>query len=336
MGAAAARTFEISDAKLERVPLLVGLVGPSFSGKTYSALRLAVGIQVVTGGDIVMIDTEARRGLHYAKHFKFRHLPFKAPFGSLDYLAAIETAVAQGARVVVIDSMSHEHEGPGGVLEQHETELDRLAGDDWGKRERCNMLAWAKPKQARRRLINSIVQMQIAAVFCFRAKEKIKLPEKGDKDREPKSLGWMAIAGDEFIYEMTASALLYPGAAGVPTWNPKLPGEKLTVKIPEQFRSLFNTPLPLCEQMGTELARWAEGTEAAKPPGDPKLTAELLGYLREAGTRDELEEIRARLSAGKVARVFSGAEMRELAAAVKACEESLPAEDEAPEPGSDG
>ena len=85
-----ARVFEDRPATRERTPLLVGLVGPSGSGKTYSALRLATGFQRVTGGDIYFIDTEARRALHYADSFNFRHLPFGAPFGSLDYLGVFD------------------------------------------------------------------------------------------------------------------------------------------------------------------------------------------------------------------------------------------------------
>jgi hypothetical protein len=46
------RKFTANDAKREHVPLLIGLTGPSGGGKTYSALRLATGIQQVTGGDI--------------------------------------------------------------------------------------------------------------------------------------------------------------------------------------------------------------------------------------------------------------------------------------------
>jgi pantothenate kinase-related protein Tda10 len=41
MGTQAARSFQANDAKRERVPLLLGLIGPSGGGKTYSALRLA-------------------------------------------------------------------------------------------------------------------------------------------------------------------------------------------------------------------------------------------------------------------------------------------------------
>src|SRR6516164_9578510 len=73
------RVFVAKPAVRESVPLLIGLMGPSSSGKTYSALRLATGIQRVTGGEIYCIDTESRRMLHYADSFKFRHIQFDAP-----------------------------------------------------------------------------------------------------------------------------------------------------------------------------------------------------------------------------------------------------------------
>src|SRR5262245_58925915 len=126
---------------MSRTPLLVGLVGPSGTGKTCSALRLATGIQAVAGGDIFMLDSEARRGLHYADQFKFRHVPFAPPFGPLDYLAGLEYCVSRGAGTVIVDSTSHEHEGPGGVLEMHEAELDRISGDNWERRKSCTFLA---------------------------------------------------------------------------------------------------------------------------------------------------------------------------------------------------
>src|SRR5690242_12073227 len=136
------RTFTAQLATRDRVPLLIGLAGPSSSGKTKSALRIADGIRSVTGGEVYGIDTEARRMAHYAGEHKFQHVEFNAPFGSLDYLAAIRFCVDAGASVVIVDSMSHEHEGPGGLIEFQEQELDRLAGNDWAKRERVKMLAW--------------------------------------------------------------------------------------------------------------------------------------------------------------------------------------------------
>ncbi len=303
--ATAMRTFVDSEAVRQRVPLMIGLVGPSGGGKTYSALRLASGIQRVTGGDIYVVDTEAKRALHYADRFKFRHVPFQAPFGPLDYLAAVEHCQERGAKVVIVDSMSHEHEGPGGVLEMHSRELDRMAGDDWKKRERVNMLAWQRPKADRRRMINSILQLPVSAIFCFRAKEKIKIV----KGEEPKQLGYMPIAGEEFVFEMTVNCLLLPRADGVPTWQSAEVGERATMKLPEQFKGIFSRQGPLSEDIGEQLARWAEGGDSAGTK------AKLVEEIRATKTAEELEALIPKLTAARpqLARVH----VDELAAAVK-------------------
>jgi energy-coupling factor transporter ATP-binding protein EcfA2 len=284
------RSFEDRPATREKTPLLLGLVGPSASGKTYSALRLATGIQRVSGGEIFMIDTEARRGLHYADKFKFRHIAFGAPFSPLDYLEAIEHCTKKGAGVIVVDSMSHEHEGPGGVLEMHEKELDKLAGNDWEKRKKVTFLAWAKPKQQRRRLINSILQMPTHFIFCFRAKPKLKIVKGAD----PEQLGFMPIAGEEFVYEMVMKCLLLPGANGVPTLQSEQEGEKMMIKIPEQFRQMFAQPKQLSEDIGQQLAEWAAGGAGARKWTLPELLA-AYEACSDAATLRTLEDARKAL-----------------------------------------
>lgn len=271
------RSFEDKPAARDKVPLLIGLMGPSGSGKTFSALRLATGIQSVAGGEIYFIDTEARRALHYADRFKFRHLEFGAPFGSLDYLAAIQHCEKKGAGVVIVDSMSHEHEGPGGVLEQHEAQLDKMAGQDFGRRNAMNLIAWAKPKAERRQLINSLLQLNCNFIFCFRAKEKAK-PVKKDGKTAIENQGWMPIAGEEFVYEQTVNCLLLPGSNGVPTWQSEEPGERAMMKLPQQFRALFSKSQPLSEEMGRDMAEWAKGiTHQTREPNP-----EILALAREA------------------------------------------------------
>ena len=235
-------------------------MGPSGGGKTGSALELAHGIQEVVGGEIYYIDTEAKRALHYAdiqtfsddgRRFSFRHIPFGAPFGPLDYLSAIEHCIRKGAKTIVVDSMSHEHEGQGGVLEMHEAELNRLGGD----RNKMTMLAWQKPKSERRQLINSILQQPVNFIFCFRAKEKMKLVP----GKSPEARGWQPIAGEEFVFEMTLNCLLPPGANGVPEWNPEEKAERQMIKLPQQFRSILTPGRALSIAVGRELAKWAEG-----------------------------------------------------------------------------
>jgi hypothetical protein len=252
---AAARTFEVRPAVREAVGLLISLVGPSSSGKTYSALRIASGIQRVVGGDIDVIDTNNGRALYYADRFRFNHLRFAAPFGSLDYLEAIRYCARRGAKTIVTDSMSDEHDGVGGVLDVHESEMQRLSGGDAAKAERMKMLAWAKPKSERKKLINEMLQLNVNLVFTFRAKEKIKIVT----GKPPADLGWQPIAGEDFIYEMVLQCLLKPGASGVPTWQSGLESERMMMKLPEQFKEMFGEPKQLDEDLGARLAEWANG-----------------------------------------------------------------------------
>ncbi|GEP06462.1 AAA family ATPase [Methylobacterium oxalidis] len=283
---AQARTFEDKDAVRQQVPLLVGLFGPSGSGKTFSALRLGQGIQQVAGGDIFVIDTESKRALHYADRFKFRHVEFGAPFGSLDYLAALQYCVDRGARTIIVDSMSHEHEGVGGYLMTQEAELDRIAGQDKAKRDKATYSAWIVPAKQRRQFINGVLQLNANFIFCFRAKDKLKI-----QGGRPTELGYMPIAGEEFLFEMTVNALLLPGANGVPTWQTDMPGERKMLKLPEQFRDLLlKNRRPLDEEIGRNLAQWARGgtiEEQRKP--DPQGKPQ--GDQRPADRKSKLEEL---------------------------------------------
>ncbi len=265
-----ARTFEDQPATRDRVPLIFGLMGPSGGGKTKSALRLAAGMQRVVGGEVFVIDTESKRALHYApkkgespvpgETFAFRHVPFGAPFSPSDYLAAIQHCVKQGAKTIVVDTASLEHEGPGGVLEMHDVELERLGG-----KAADSFRAWTRPKADRRRLINTIMQLPCNFIFCFRAKDKTKPGEDANGKKTLVELGFMPIAGDEFIYEMGACGLLLPGANGVPTWTSTFVGEKLMIKLPGQFREIL-VGKQLSEDIGEQLARWAAGGSITTQP----------------------------------------------------------------------
>jgi ABC-type dipeptide/oligopeptide/nickel transport system ATPase subunit len=265
------RVFEDKAATREQTPCMVGLVGPSGTGKTFSALRLATGMQRVSGGDVGVIDTEARRSLHYADRFKFRHLAFGAPFGSLDYLAAIDHFVKQGVKTIIVDSMSHEHEGPGGLLEQHEAETTRLAALWRTKESAAQLAAWGPCKANRRRMINTILQLPINTIFCFRAKEKLKIV----KGEDPKPRGYQPIAGEEFLFEMLINFMLLPGCDGHPAWQSDITDEQAMMKLPIQFKEMFSQDVQLSEGIGQALVEWSSGVGggAPKSPRDVMLAS---------------------------------------------------------------
>jgi hypothetical protein len=261
------RTFDAKPGVRAQVPLLIGIMSPSGGGKTYSALRLATGMQQVFGGDIYGIDTENNRMLHYADQFKFQHVPFGPPFGSLDYLAAIKFCVGKGSHITIVDSMTHEHIGEGGYLETAEEVVNRMAGNDYKKRERVKMLGWAKAGPLRQKMIEGIKQLDGAFIFCFRAKEKVK-PVKRGNETEIIDMGFMPIAGEEFVYEMAVNIMLEPRSDGVPTWRSDHIGERLMMKLPQQFKGIFAERVPLSEDIGRQLAEWAKGGKPSPRQAD--------------------------------------------------------------------
>lgn len=250
------RTFAIKPGKRGGLPVLIGITGPSSSGKTFSALRLAVGMQRVTGGGLTVIDTEGERALQYADLFKFDYIKFTAPFGPLDYLAAIEDAVKDGAKNIVVDSMTHEHNGEGGVMDQSDTFLNDRCGDDYTKRKKQFMLSLVKPKGERKKLNSRIVQLGINAVFCYRAQEKFK-PAKGGG--EPEDHGWQPETTSPLHYDMMARFLLPPGSDGYPIIKSDNKYERLHTKNPEQFRGWWANGMQLTEDVGERMANWASG-----------------------------------------------------------------------------
>lgn len=296
------RKFEYAPAVRKAVPLLIGLNSPSGAGKTFSALRLGTGIQRVVGGDIAGIDTEANRMLHYADRFKFHHIPFAPPFSPADYLAILEFVVSKGAKTIIIDSASHLHDGPGGVLEMHEAEMQsqrdrqrdrqRDGGDDEGGVN--SFAAWAKPKAQLRRFINEMTtgfgrpDLTLNLIFCFRAKQKLKLDRGSKKAVE---LGLQPIADPDLRFEMTTNILLHNGARGVPTWQTSIAGEKDVIKLPDQFAHMFGISTQLDEEIGQKMAEWSTGgaapKAAAQNPEDTKKNERWLAYWNKAGISTE-------------------------------------------------
>jgi len=181
----------------------------------------------------------------------------------------------------VVDSLSHEHESIGGVLEQFEEEVERMSKGDPARAERIKMLAWKKPKMARQRMIQELLQMKVNLIGCFRAKQKLK-PVKGS---EPIHLGYMPITGDEMIYEFPTRFLVRPGSDGVPSLRSDEPGESEWIRVPEQFRYLFAKPTQITENTGEAMVRWAAGNEAPISTIDPSDILVKLNKLGVANAR---------------------------------------------------
>lgn len=235
-------SFTFTQAKRERVSLLVALAGASGSGKTMSALLLAKGMS--PSGKIAFIDTEARRGLHYAERFNFMHADMRPPFRPARFVEGIHAAEAAGAEVVILDSFSHEYDGEGGIMDW----ADALAAE--GVKSPGN---WKDPKLGHKKMMGGVLQSRASLIFCLRADEKIEIVREGGRT-QVRPLGWMPICEKRFMYEMTASFTLTPDRPGIPRFD-------LPHKLQEQHRQFFPEGKVIGEASGRGLAEWARGDE---------------------------------------------------------------------------
>lgn len=272
-------SFTHRPARRENTPLIIGIAGPTKSGKTYSAHRVARGL--ADGRPITMINAEGAKGHQYADEFDYTAIDIARPYRPERYTEALRYAlnIDPTPAVVIIDSASHMHDGPGGLLEYHREELDRLAGSDSKKRDRMHWTAWIKPKAAENQFIYTMLEANCHLILCFRAKEKIKIV----KGVDPIDLGWQPIAGDRIAFETIFTLTLPPHCRGVP--------DLAISAMRKPFDTLIPTGQALSEETGKALAAWAAGG-AAPAPASPESASDaqkkkldvLVGQLRDGET----------------------------------------------------
>jgi hypothetical protein len=250
-------TITFRPAKREHTPLIVGLAGPTKSGKTLSAHRIAVGL--ANGGKVVMLNAEGAKGHQYADKFDYLTFDLERPYRPDTYTAALRAALDVDPAVILIDSVSHMHDGPGGLLEWHDAELDRLAGDNQKERDKKNWTAWIRPKAAENQFIYTMLEAGCHLILCFRAKEKLKIVT----GKPPIDLGLQPIAGERVAFETIFTLMLPPRSKGVPDLS--------LSDMREPFDKMISPTAPLSEETGRLLAGWAAGSsgepQADKPGG---------------------------------------------------------------------
>jgi hypothetical protein len=260
--------FVLKPATRQGVKPLVGFYGKSGSGKTMSALLFARGL-VGPAGRIGLIDSENGRGSIFADLIPGGYfvLDLGEPFSPERYEEAI-TAVEKQADVAVIDSMSHEWGGEGGVLDMQEEELTRMAGDNWGKREACKMASWIRPKLAHKHFVNRLLRSSIPVICCLRGEEKTRMEKGGDGKTKVITDDFSTPLSDpRFIFEMLLNfeTIAKDGSGGY------VVARKIT--HPSVAKLLPGPNEQIGVKHGEALAVWCRGTsEPSKQPASAPKT----------------------------------------------------------------
>lgn len=268
-------THEI--AKPGNLPLAISIAGYAKSGKTLSSLLLASGIQQVKGGEVWQIDTE-NRGNEYANRLRYQRVQLKPPYSANRYREAVKYAFDHGARIIVIDSMSHEHDGPGGYLEQHEQYLwDRCNGKEPTDTDRYKhgQAGWARVSQPRKRFESYLEELRdhedVVPIFCFRANLKYVPKTKDDKLRmsageqraDPTDLNWKVTSTSDIPFICSVSLLLVEGEAGTQLVKPTTEAEKRLILRTDTYGPYLQTVKQLDESVGRKLYELAKGSKPA-------------------------------------------------------------------------
>jgi len=252
-------SFTIKPATRQGVIPLIDLYSESGCGKTMSALLLARGL-VGSSGNIAMVDTETRRGSLYADVIQggFNVLDLDAPFTPARYMEALDAIYASKASVVVVDSMSHEWEGVGGVND--------MATENESRSGKPGLHNWRQPKMEHQKLVGHILRSPIPIICCIRAKYKTrqKKDERGktiivrDETTSP-------IQAEDFIFEATAHAEILQDHSIIVT---KCSHPSLRECFPTREQG------PITMAHGEQIAKWcaaagmpAPTTESKKPVG---------------------------------------------------------------------
>jgi len=181
--------MELKRAQRKQVKIKLGIQGPSGSGKTYSSLLLANGL-VNDWSRIAVIDTENHSSELYSHLGNYNVLTLSAPFTPERYIKAIETCEKAGMEVIIIDSISHEWESTGGILEIH----SNMTGNSFTN--------WHKITPRHNAFIQKILQSPAHIIATIRSKQDYVLSDKNGK-MVPEKVGLKGITRDGVDYELT-------------------------------------------------------------------------------------------------------------------------------------
>lgn len=183
-------------ATRQKSRLRMAIDGVSGSGKTFTALRLALAL----GKKIAVINTESGAVEKYlglapdGTPFQFDVCEL-SDFSPSKYTESILAAGAAGYDVLIIDSLSHAWAGAGGALELK----DRKGGNSF--------TAWKDITPLHNQMIEAILKSPCHVIATMRSKTEYVLEQDGHGRAIPRKMGMAPVqrAGMEYEFDLYCS-----------------------------------------------------------------------------------------------------------------------------------
>lgn len=176
-------------ATRQKAKIRLGLSAVAGGGKTMSSLLIANGI--TTWDKIAVIDTENGSGDLYAHLGEYSVLPLIAPYTPEKYIDAVHECENAGMEVIIIDSITHEWDGKGGILDISNS----MTGNSYTN--------WAKITPRHQAFIDSILQSKCHVITTVRRKQDYEMTTNSNGKLVPQKVGLKEVTREGFEYELT-------------------------------------------------------------------------------------------------------------------------------------
>src|ERR1017187_2048550 len=188
--------MKLEQASRKKAKIKLGLSSVSGGGKTFSSILIAKGL-CVDLSRVAIIDTENNSADLYAHLGNYQVLPLTAPFSPERYIEAISICEKAKMEVIIIDSISHEWEGKGGILELS----DQLGGQ--------YQSAWKTLTPRNELFKQAIIQSPCHVITTVRRKQDYVLQEKQNKNgkivQTPVKAGFKEVTREGWEYELSVN-----------------------------------------------------------------------------------------------------------------------------------
>lgn len=257
--------MKITTAQRKRAKIRLSIQGPSGSGKTYSSLLIAKGL-VGDWSKICVIDTENHSADLYSHLGAYNVLSLGKPFTPEAYVQAIDLCEKSDMKAIIIDSLSHEWEGEGGILDIHSS----MVGNSFTN--------WSKVTPRHNALVQRILQSDCHVIATFRTKQDYVLSDKNGK-MVPEKVGLKSVTKDGMDYEFTT------------VFDLDIHHNSTCTK--DRTNMFGQSLMKLTESTGKAILNWCEG-DALVEKGDVQMSLEeafepsLEEMVMAANTLDEL------------------------------------------------
>lgn len=269
----------IRAASRRRVKLRAALAGPSKSGKTRKALILAhevMGVlrsagQLAGNGKVCVIDSEHGRSDQYADLFPEYGINELFAYDPPSYINALREVAEAGYSFTIVDQISHEWAGKGGVLE-YKTRAEQQSG---GKLN--SYTAWGLATPLHDQFIEALLAHPTHLIATMRSKIDYELINVDGK-MKPQKLGMAPVQRDNTEYEFDIFANI--------NMNHFMEME-CRGSLADEFNGRSFGP-DETEEVGRRIGRWlTEGValhDASKPgPAPAEEVAAAMAAAREVG-----------------------------------------------------